>query len=90
MTDDLATLSAHLAEAHGLDPADLAARVRAQLARRARRGRQAVKRCGDCGEVRPLFDFAADRSRPDGAQRRCRPCDSARQAARRASPTRGA
>lgn len=39
-----------------------------------------VKRCGTCGEVKPLEDFNRDRSQADGRQVRCKPCHRKRSA----------
>ncbi|MFG3715789.1 hypothetical protein [Micromonospora sp. NPDC047730] len=90
MTNPLDELAAEVAEAHSLDPAAFAARVRRQLARRMERGARPFKRCAACDRDLPARDFAEDRSRPDGLQRRCRQCDRDRSAARRsASPTPG-
>ena len=33
------------------------------------------KRCGVCGEVKPLDDFHRNRSARDGRQNRCKPCN---------------
>ncbi len=35
------------------------------------------KRCGMCGEVKPLEEFHRDRRRKDGRQNRCKPCNIA-------------
>ena len=37
-----------------------------------------MKRCSECGEVRPVEEFSRDRSRHDGRMIRCRACDNAR------------
>lgn len=45
-----------------------------------------TKRCrGECGQTRPLDDFGRDKHRPDGLNVRCRECDRAEVAARRAA-----
>lgn len=45
-----------------------------------------TKRCrGECGQTRPLEDFGRDKHRPDGLNVRCRECDRAEVAARRAA-----
>ncbi|TDC29970.1 hypothetical protein [Micromonospora sp. KC213] len=85
MTDPLAELSARMAEAHGLDPLAFEARVRRQLARRIARAAQPFKPCPDCGEELPARAFAEDAAAADGLQRRCRPCDASRSAARRST-----
>ncbi|OZV74782.1 hypothetical protein CA850_29845 [Micromonospora echinospora] len=91
MTDPLAELAAVVAERHALDPADFAARVRRQLARRMARGRIPFKVCPACGEALPALSFAEDISKGDGLKVVCRECDAARQAERRsASPSPGA
>jgi hypothetical protein len=41
-----------------------------------------TRRCGACKVVKPLTDYAADRSRPLGKMYVCKPCDKARAAAR--------
>lgn len=33
------------------------------------------KRCSTCGEVKPLDDFHRNRSKPDGRQAACKPCN---------------
>lgn len=69
------------AATHGLDPDDLAARTRAQAARRHTRGQRPAKRCGRCKTARPALDFAEDTRQLDGLKSTCRECD--RHAARR-------
>ena len=32
------------------------------------------RRCGDCGEMRPLSEWAVDRSKPSGFSSRCKVC----------------
>ena len=39
---------------------------------------EATKRCSRCGEVKPTTDYYRDRSRSDGLQNYCKPCDNAR------------
>lgn len=36
------------------------------------------KRCGDCGEVKPVEEFARRSDRPSGRCSRCKPCDRAK------------
>lgn len=33
-----------------------------------------AKRCAVCGQSKPLSEFHANRSRPDGRQSRCKQC----------------
>lgn len=40
-----------------------------------------TKRCKDCGEVKPLDEFGADKRRTDGKKSYCKPCENARKAA---------
>lgn len=68
---------------HGLDPAEFAARVRRQRARREQRGQQPAKRCSSCQRDRPALDFAEDARATDGLKSACRPCDAERVRARR-------
>ncbi len=37
-----------------------------------------MKRCCQCKQEKPFPEFAKDSSRPDGLQRRCRPCQKGR------------
>lgn len=34
-----------------------------------------TKRCGRCGEHKPLTEFHRDRARADGLQQKCKPCN---------------
>jgi hypothetical protein len=36
---------------------------------------EATKRCSMCGERKPLSEFHRDRSRSDGVQQKCKPCN---------------
>lgn len=38
----------------------------------------AEKKCGKCGEVKPLSEFHRNRTTPDGLQWECKPCVIAR------------
>ena len=40
-----------------------------------------TKPCRDCGEVKPLDEFGADKRRPGGKKSYCKPCENARKAA---------
>lgn len=35
-----------------------------------------MKRCSECQKKKPASDFHKDRSRPDGLQSRCKPCNT--------------
>lgn len=37
-----------------------------------------TKRCGICGETKPIGDFPLDVSAPSGRRNQCRPCRAAR------------
>lgn len=42
-----------------------------------------MKICWVCGQTKPESDFGVDRSRKDGLNARCKPCDAAKAKERR-------
>ncbi|MEU4568676.1 hypothetical protein [Micromonospora sp. NPDC023956] len=82
--DDLAAQAAAFAEAHDLDPADFASRVRRQLARRKARGALPHKRCSSCRSDLPALAFAEDARAADGLQSTCKACRASGERRRRA------
>ncbi len=46
-----------------------------------------TKRCGGCGQVKPATEFSRNRTRSDGLQHACIPCQNARTRERSAAAT---